>query len=51
LAKANPEKTLNMQEMLFQWLEEVDAGIPVVSATGRTADIPGHPIQRPTIEE
>ncbi|MEJ6524677.1 MAG: sulfatase [Opitutales bacterium] len=51
LAKANPEKTLNMQEVLFQWLEEVDAGIPVVSATGRTADIPGHPIQRPTIEE
>jgi len=51
LAKANPEKTLNMQEMLFQWLEEVDAGIPVVSATGRTADIPGHPIQCPAIEE
>jgi arylsulfatase A-like enzyme len=47
LMKAKPEKTLEMQERLFHWLKEVDAGIPIVSTTGRAVVFPGCPIQHP----
>ena len=39
------KKTLEMQEMLYHWLKEVGAGIPIVSATGREVDLPGRRIQ------
>ncbi|MDB4459057.1 sulfatase [bacterium] len=39
MVKAEPKRTLEMQKMLFRWLKEVGAGIPIVSATGHAADV------------
>jgi arylsulfatase A-like enzyme len=51
LAESKPEKAAELQEMLSRWLKEVGAGIPIVSATGRAADLPGRHIQRPAPEQ
>ena len=39
LASSAPERTRDMQTALFDWLKQVGAGIPVVTATGKAAEL------------
>jgi arylsulfatase A-like enzyme len=39
MADAAPERAKDMQKALFQWLKEVGAGIPIVTATGQPAEL------------
>jgi arylsulfatase A-like enzyme len=35
-----PERALALQKMLFHWLKEANAGIPINATTGRAVDLP-----------
>ena len=39
LLKKVPARALSLQKKLFNWLKEADAGIPIISSTGRPADL------------